>query len=101
MADNNGGWSEWSRYVLNRIEDLTVKVDSLEKSISDIQMEFVVKIFEMKEEYRKNLEEVFKILTSLQIKAGYIGAFFGFLGSAILSIVVIVFKELFVNLIKK
>lgn len=99
-SDNNNGnntWLQWSKYILNSIENLIKSVEEIQRDISNNKIEGILKLASLKEDIRKELEAMARTILVLRVKAGIIGGIFGIAGSAIVSICVYLIKEIIVK----
>lgn len=70
--DPDSDWSTYRLYVLDYIKKLIASMEESEKKINNIQLENVTKIYETKEEFQAQLQELAKTILKLQIRVGLI-----------------------------
>jgi predicted PurR-regulated permease PerM len=70
--DTDSDWNTYRLYVLDYIKKLVTSIEDCEKKIGNIQLENVTKIYETKEEFQAQLQELATTVLKLQIRVGLI-----------------------------
>ena len=70
--DTDSDWNTYRLYVLDYINKLVTSIEDCEKKISNIQLENVTQIYETKEEFQAQLQELATTVLKLQIRVGLI-----------------------------
>ena len=73
--DNNNNKNDWNEYkllVMDFIKTTNNKKEDAEKEINDLRLELATQVFSLREEFRKDIQEVIKTVTVLQVRSNLI-----------------------------
>jgi hypothetical protein len=88
--DNNGGWNEWSKYVLKEIVRLTHTQEIQQKKIEDhsIILNKVTELSDSQKKQQKTLEEHTLEIAKLKLKFTIYGGIAAFIVSLIFNLII-------------